>query len=215
MSPDRLSGRRTAFRPLSVAVLLAMLSVVALAGPAAADFEWGETGRTGPHTLIDSMSESSVRCNYATTSIEPQPEDTFIFRGKLDRLDVRPPQVWSVRGTQKVGWRFMVERVRNPRSTFDDPWRETYRSAIQTATATEASSAAFTPMYVPVEVPRGTLVRNHGYRVMIKMFWYRADGSVQGTSQHLLSYFETYFLEQVRSIAPPWCEARISWLQQD
>ena len=197
-------------------LFVALTSVVALwigAGPVAADFEMGHKGKVGPHSVVDSADAASVRCNYKTVAEVDHPDDWYVWRGKLTRLEVRPPRVRSVIGTQRVGWRFIVQRAVNPTSTFSDAWKTTYRSAVQTATATDTKRARFTPMYVPVDVPRASAERSYGYRVMVKMFWYRADGSVQGTAKHLLSYYEIFFKEHVEVISPPWCDGRISyWL---
>jgi hypothetical protein len=201
------------FSSAAAAVLIGLLTAAITAGPVAAAFDWGQTGRTGPRLIADSLSESSVRCDYGTVGVQESPDEWYRWQGKLTRLDVRPPQMWSIAGTQRVGWRFIVQRAKKPTSTFNDPWFTTYRSAIQTATATQVDSAAFTPMHVKVAVPKGTLERNHAYRVMLKLFWYRANGTVQGTAKYLLSYYETYFLEHVEGISPPWCDARIAyWL---
>lgn len=215
MSSHALTGTTRRSVPVVTGILMAIIASAFVAGPVAASYLWTETGRVGPYELTDSMSESSVRCNYLTVAVVDYSGPEHVWRGKLDRLEIRPPKVWSVRDSQTVGWRFLVQRAKNPTSTFNDPWVTTYRSAIQTATANEMSAAAFTPMIIPVDVPRGTLERNHGYRVMIKMLWYRADGTVQGSSKHLLSYYETYFKEHVESVAPPWCDARISYWQPD
>lgn len=199
-------------------VLVALTSVLALAlgaGPVAADFEWGHSGNVGRHTLVDSMETASVRCNYKTVSETDEPDDWYVWRGKLTRLEVRPPKVRSILGKQLVGWRFIVQRALNPTSTFNDPWQTTYRSAIQVATATDTRNARFTPMYVRLSVPPASEERIHAYRVLIKMFWYRADGTTQGTAKHLLSYYETFFKEHVERIGPPWCDGRISYLLPD
>jgi hypothetical protein len=197
-------------------LFVALTSVVAFsvaAGPVAADFELGHKGKVGPHSTVDSIEAASVRCNYKTVAEKDYPDEYYLWRGKLTRLEVIPPKVRSVIGTQRVGWRFIVQRALNPELTFSDSWKTTYRSAVQTATATETKRARFTPMYVPVDVPRASADRSYGYRIVVKMFWYRADGSVQGTARHLLSYYETFFKERVQNISPPWCDGRISyWL---
>ena len=102
----------------------------------------------------------------------------------LKRIVLQPPTVAKVAGTKSVGWRFVVERSLDRAAP---PWVVIYRSPRQRAN----SSAGFAPMRVAVNVPQEDATP-HGrsaiwYRVTLKMFWYRADGSVQTKVSHLMN----------------------------
>ena len=68
-------------------------------------------------------------------------------------------------------------------------WTTTYRSPIQKATAYSDVKASFDSMSVPVRVPADSWDDPYIYRVRVKMFWYRSDGSVQGTAKHGVHYY--------------------------
>jgi hypothetical protein len=87
----------------------------------------------------------------------------------------------GTRNNQLVAWRFIVER------SGTGPWnfQVTYRSPNQWGTAHTDSPALFSRMSVPVNVPDGD---TFFYRVKVKMFWYRRDGSIQGTGVHRVDY---------------------------
>jgi hypothetical protein len=91
---------------------------------------------------------------------------------RLRRIKVDPPSMWSIRAKQKVGWRFVVQR-----SVDDAPWTVTYRSPLQKSTAYADRAASFTKMAVDVKLPAVSDKSEVAYLVVIKAFWYRADGT--------------------------------------
>jgi hypothetical protein len=101
----------------------------------------------------------------------------------LHRIAVRPPTIAKTVGTRSVGWRFIVDRSLDRENT---PWVVAYRSPLQRG----SSSADLTPMRVNVTVPADADTPNGQrfvwYRVIIKLFWYRSDGSVQMKVTHLM-----------------------------
>ena len=109
----------------------------------------------------------------------------------LRRIAVTPPRLYAKRsGGQKVGWRFTVERSRNRSVT---PWRVTYRSPIQKANATRNRAANFNVMRVGVNVPTNVEDQNHvWYRVKVKMFWYRPNGTVASSESYVLTGYLMY-----------------------
>lgn len=127
---------------------------------------------------------ASVLCRYVIT----EPSDILGWTAaRLDRLVVSPPTVYAQHGTQQVGWRYVVKRSLN----WDQgPWKVTYRSSIQQASATASSPADFSKMRVDVNVPN---VENQGhvyYVLTLKIFWYDSNGSsIQSKLSHEFEWY--------------------------
>jgi hypothetical protein len=123
---------------------------------------------------------STVLCKYRTNSPGPA------FTARLKRINVSPPAMLAKSGQQTVGWRFVVRR------TIDEVWRDypshhvTYRSPIQKATATTVKAADFDSMGVDVALPTTVDPRDVYYEVVIRMTWYRPDGSVNSAISYLM-----------------------------
>ena len=146
--------------------------------------ELGHKGTVGVHSLNDTAASPGVTAKYKYNS-----QDGF---GWLKRLKVEPPNVRAVAGksAQTVGWRFQVWRKVCGLGGCDI-WRVRYTSPEMTAVTDDAHDAAFTPMAVSVKVPCGHNCADAGaiYRVVVKMNWYRANGSVQGAAKHRVYYY--------------------------
>jgi hypothetical protein len=126
-------------------------------------------------------SGSKVTCNYRTKSPGPA------FTAKLRTIVVKPPEVFAKSGTQTVGWRFSVRRTIDEG---DYPTHEvTYVSPTQKAEATTSTAAAFTTKSVSVGLPTVEDLRDVYYEIVIKMTWYRADGSVKSATSFLMSTY--------------------------
>lgn len=166
----------------------ALLLAFTAAAPVQADTELGETGTTGFHALRDSESTAGASCRYK--GIYPTPGH-YSYEGKLKWISVQPPKVRAISGHQQVGWRFVVERLNY--STGDRI--VTYKSPIQRATTTASTNASFSKMGINVRVPTSSNDEDpfHDYRVKVKMFWYTASGRVQGTSTHLVDWYERVY----------------------
>ncbi len=165
---------------------IAGLAVTALAiGPVLADEELGHTGSVGFHALRDSANGGGAICSYKR--LNPSPGG-YSYEAKLKWIDVRPPKVRAISGTQEVGWRFMVERVRQVANA---TWVLRYTSPIQRDVTNASTNAQFTKRGINVVL--NTTSADDGpeyeYRVKVKMFWYRANGTVQGTATHLVSNY--------------------------
>lgn len=185
INPTRHARRKVSATLSVVAATMAALMAVS---PAAASVDMGHKGNVGPHSFVDTYATPGVVCSY-TTIVSGDP-----WRGKLNHIDVNPPALKSILGEQEVGWRFIVRRYRaidKPGQTYsaNDPFTVVYRSPIQKATATNSVAAAFDPMGVDVTVPAGTLKRNWGYLVVVKSFWYRANGNRQGLAKDRLLWY--------------------------
>jgi hypothetical protein len=140
------------------------------------------------------LAASGDRGAVAICSYKDLGEDSNYWGGVLKRIDVDPPRLYALNSkTATVGWRFIVERQRFDQSFTG--WKQTYKSPIQTAPASPTTAAAFSTMGVKVKLP--TLAADWEgdwndvyYRVTLKLFWYRADGSVQQAVVHKMKHYE-------------------------
>ncbi len=117
-----------------------------------------------------------MRCYNRTLSTNPELE--------LRRFLVLPPDFGEA--SASVGWRFIVRR-----SSDGLDYKETYRSPIQRA----QTSDGFSPMGVKVSVPDGWPTHDpegYPYRVIIKAFFYRADGSLKSTAKSAVVDFRIW-----------------------
>lgn len=172
----------------ALASLAALLFALLAAGPALADLERGHSGTVGFHELRDGLNGGAI-CRYK----QVVPSD-YNYEAKLKSIDVRPPKVRSTSGSQAVGWRFVVER-RSYDGTALSPWAVTYRSPVQRDVTNTTTNASFSTLGVRVAVPSTSYDEypSYAYRVQIKMFWYRADGTVGGTATHLVERYQSIF----------------------
>ncbi len=161
-----------------IAVPVALLAAVLAIGPVAADTELGHKGDVGLHWLKDSNESGGAKCSYVTTFQGPTSH-----RWGLKRIYVRPPRVRAISGSQTVGWRFIVQRMEGNEGS----WATTYRSPIQKRTASVSARAPFSEMGVKVVVPE--FADDLSYRVIVKMIWFRTDGSQQGSAKHKVDFF--------------------------
>ena len=161
---------------LAVAIGLAICSAPVLAGS-------GDRGAV-------------VICNYKYLG-----DDSEYVDGILKRIDVNPPRLYALNSrTATVGWRFIVERLRQDQG-WPAPWKQTYKSPLQTARASLTTAAAFTTMGVKVKLPVLSDPEDYNwqsvtYRVTLKLFWYRANGTTQQAVTHQMKHYE-YWLDGV------------------
>jgi hypothetical protein len=165
------------------ACLLAVVGVLALAAPVSAD---STTGQTGNYLFTDSMSTPGVRCYYV--------EESGI--AYIHQFTAKPPSLWwpdtnSSINTQhgKVGWRFIVQQNQSGN------WVQVKKSAIQKATAYEDSQNPYgAGTKAPLTKMSLTLNAHNfefgGFRVLVKAFWYRHNGSVMGTASHVVDWYK-------------------------
>ncbi|CAN5640265.1 hypothetical protein BH23CHL6_BH23CHL6_08530 [soil metagenome] len=106
---------------------------------------------------------------------------------RLRRIRVDPPEMWAMRAKQKVGWRFVVQR-----SVDDASWTVTYRSPLQKSTAYADRAASFTKMVVDVKLPAVPDKADVAYRVVIKAFWYRSDGTKEYKIRDQIDSYDLY-----------------------
>jgi hypothetical protein len=160
-------------RPLSIAVSLIIVAA-AFVAPA-------PVGATPA-----SNYGSTASCRYQVTA-----EDKLGWTAALlKKIAVKPPTVYAKSGTQKVGWRFIVRRSLQGEN---GPWTVTYRSHIQQRLATTSTPADFDAMRVGVNVPTNAYHEYVGvYKVMLKIFWYGANGSVASKVSYLFPEYWMY-----------------------
>jgi hypothetical protein len=113
------------------------------------------------------------------------PGDGPSYNFRIKKIVVTPPQLYAKSGTQKVGWRFVVTRST---SSGADPWTVTYRSPTEKASATTSQPASFTTESVDVQIPNVENVTTVRYHVTLKLFWYRANGTVQSQTTYVMPY---------------------------
>ncbi len=171
---------------LATAGLSALLLTALAVGPVLADKELGDRGQVGQHSLRDTHSKPGAECRYKGNLASPG--GSYSYVGKLKYIDVRPPKVRAISGTQQVGWRFIVQRAKG-----FGTWRTTYTSPIQKKSATAGRNALFTHMGIKVRVPPRSSSPDAGpsfnYRVLVKMYWYRPNGTTQGTAKHEVEFY--------------------------
>ena len=107
-------------RSLIPSLALALVAVAGSILPASAAVFVSKSGTTGAYSYTDTMGSPGATCIYNAAG--GQGND-------IDRIVVRHPVVFSVAGTRKVGWRFIVQRSKNPGGT--GGWVTMYRSSFQ------------------------------------------------------------------------------------
>jgi len=171
MRRSRDSRRSLWPAPMILGLTLAALAVVVSGAPVLA-------GSVAPNY------GSTVTCNYRTNSPGPA------FNANVRKIIVTAPKVFAKSGHQTVGWRFSVWRTIDEG---DHPSHKvTYRSPIQRATATTTRAAVFNTKSVGVALPNVEELRNVSYQVVIRMIWYRANGSVQSATSYLMPTYTVH-----------------------
>jgi hypothetical protein len=169
-------GRRP--RHLVVAVVLAAAIVLAPTAAALADTSLEESGRVGPHAVLDTRVFPGVTCDYDDGT-------------DLVRLRVRAPTVFARdrtegRDQQWVGWRLHL-RFRPDGGT----WSTIKSTTVVKVRAWEDTPAALRTRSVTTPGPAGS----GSYRIYVRMIWYQPGSStaVQGFSLHRVERY-TYAL---------------------
>ena len=165
---------------LAFAVALAAGLMVGTSVGVAAD---SETGQTGRHLYTDDADHPGATCIYKGQN------SPFHLR----HINVRAPKVWwpdtnSTNTNQHgmTGWRAVVQQ-----SPGDDaPWTTAYKSPLQKAIAYEddppydlADKAPFTKRSFDFHYDKS---KGTYFRVLVKAYWYRSNGSVLGKATHVV-----------------------------
>jgi hypothetical protein len=193
-------GRR---RPALSTFLLAMAAVVLTAAPVAAQPAAVVVGGAAVEAQVTQPGyglKVAPSCRYRAVSVGRFGWTT----ARLKRIRVDPPSMWAMRAKQKVGWRFVVQR-----SIDSAPWKVTYRSPIQKSTAYSDRPASFSKMVVDVKLPSVKDKTRVEYRVTIKAFWYRSDGSTEYKLRDLIDVYDFYVDGEYHFTDEPSCRGEI------
>lgn len=206
-SGEMFSRRRGVARRLGSGLALAMLGVLTLGQTAFAY----ESGTFGHYRVTDSASTPGATCKYTPDSSNPSLYSIY-------KITVPAPSVWwpnrnSTSKTEhgKVGWQVQVLY------DFGGPGYPTYaKSPIQKAIAYEdqitpygaTTKASLTKMTVSFNGKARTDAI--GWLALVKIIWYRTDGSVLGYVTHVV---QNYREKQVNSYqaAPYECGPQFSF----
>jgi hypothetical protein len=155
-------------RSILFALMAVGVMLIASVGPAAAD---SSHGLVGTYSVDDSLADPSATCTY--------PANWGLLKG----FSVRGPTVWAPDTTPgedeaQVGWRFMVKRIAQNTTVV-------YKSLVHVATATDEEPARFSGIAAFVNLPGGYA----RYIVVVKVFWYDAEGNRQGWAKHRLTHY--------------------------
>lgn len=142
-----------------------------------------QTGTVGAYSLNDTSASPGVQAIYGYVS----KYDTW----KLGKIVVHAPNMSAVSGktTQKVGWKFTIQR-RFCSFGHCSAWYHDYASPTFTAVTNDVTNAAFADASVGVRAGPFGYDGGYGYRAIVKMFWYRPGGSVQGTATVRVYYYQ-------------------------
>jgi hypothetical protein len=171
--------------PKFLAGALALTFVLAAAGPADAFSGPGGFG-------------SRVRCYNRTIAGSPTGQ---YWEWGLRRLYVTAPLFAALDEGQGVGWRFIVQR-----KVGDGAWSVRYRSPIAKGNASADGTVDLSPMDVGVTVPPDAF--NAFYRVVVKVYWFRPNGSTQTTAKQGLNEYRVWIDGQFRWKQGGFCEGR-------
>jgi hypothetical protein len=169
-------------------LVAAAIVSLAVAQPALGYTELGTTGTVGSHSLTDTSGSPGAVCVYHYLSGENL--------WKLRRIAVNPPNVRAVagQGTEKVAWKFIVQRrFISAFSSTPGPWKKRYASPKFVAYTDSSHDASFTQEHVRVRVPFGPGADAVAeYRVIVKVIWYKASGSVLGKATMRADWYNLY-----------------------
>lgn len=175
---------------------LALAALVLAVGPVLADTEKGHTGQVGVHMLRDSLQKPGVECHYVAKPDPQIGEDLASFTVRAPKVFARIKTGGVDRG--KVGWRFMIEQA--PGNNSSGPWTAFYTSPVWKRMASDTQFASFSARSASPTIPAD----DRSFRVKVKMFWYRGDGSTSGTALHLVDYYRTAVYSVVGPVGNCW-----------
>jgi hypothetical protein len=139
-----------------------------------------------------------VRCYNSTVGGSPS---GHYWEWELRRLYVTTPVFAPLNPGQTVGRRFIFERKLG-----DGSWTVRYRSPIQKATASSGGTVTLAPMDVKVALPADPY--DAFYRVAVKVYSYRPDGSVKATAKQGVHEYRIWIDGQFRWKQDGYCEGR-------
>ncbi len=185
-------------RGLMSAVVLAGVLAVSSVSPVVADTELRDIGKVGVHALRDTFGQPGVRCRYTGAS------SSTSFEGPLAAINVRPPRMRARSGTQRVGWRVIVQRKRPGQS-----WTTVRRTPVVTRTTTTGKDAPFSRRRVAISGPSSP---GPSFRVVVKMIWYR-NGKIAGTARHRVDRYRVVAGSTSGLVESGSCPGHTAWVE--
>ncbi len=168
-----------------LALVLSLVGVLAAPTPVAAYQVVSETGLLGPYTFSESVASPRARCGYGARIGD---------KHDLRWMRLGPPTVKASdrdsdkRDSRIAGWRFLIQR-----STDLTTWTTVARSPIQKARAYEDKAAAFSAMKVYYRATNPL----KQFRALVVVYWYRADGTIEGRAKLTPQYYQLRFPDRV------------------
>ena len=158
----------------------------------------GDAGMVLDDIVVSCLSQTGNVGVYSLNDTSAAPGTNAIYKygyykdyWKLRKIVVRAPNVHAVAGktAQTVGWNFTIQKQ------FCDfgycgGWFHDYTSPTFKAVTNDATNAPFSDESVGVRAGPFGYDGGYGYRAIIRMFWYRANGSVQGTAKVRVYYYQ-------------------------
>ena len=163
---------------------IAALALLLAPGTVSADTELGESGRVGPHLLVDTPTSPGARC-----------DDAVVDGGlRFAQMEVQPPVVYPSggRARQKVAWTVRLQRKRPDAAG----WRTKLVSDTFVRRATASAPAAFVSTWVTWS--SGAELR---WRVIVDIDW-RHEGVTVGSSRHRV---DSYAIGESMDVAAGGC----------
>ena len=151
-------------RRLVVGATAIFVALTLGAGPVFAGTELSRSGKVGTYQINDSDTFSPVYCEYDTD-----------VESELLRIWLHSTTIWSRdkspgRDHQVVGWKVTVQK----RKVGSSKWKFWATDAIVKSEAWDDQSASFP---VPAHEFTGFPHDSSEYRVITKLYWYKADGT--------------------------------------
>ncbi len=163
---------RPSLRPLAVTTL-AIAALALPSGAALADHQVSHTGSPGTWTLKDSASNPAADCSY----------DGGGTAGGTYLTGIRLRNPVKIKGTsasvRSVGYRPIIQHK------IGHAWVTVRKGALISGGATSAHAATLPgglTTFGPKDQPK------RPFRLALRLIWYRADASVQGTRTILVDY---------------------------
>jgi hypothetical protein len=168
----------------SVVIGVTAISALAIAQPALAYTELGTTGTVGAHKLQDTKSDPGAGCSFKQVGTNQY---------RLTHIYVFTPFMKGVpgMGEEHVAWSFTVQR-RIVRSGGAGPWQDDYTSPKFRSHTDSTRYAGFDlEEGVRVVVPFAqSSAKSANYRVIVKLFWYKSDGTtILGTATDRVDWY--------------------------
>src|SRR4051812_41688527 len=162
-------------------VVVAITAALMVGQPALGYVETKSTGTVGAHSLTDEHDLPGAACLY-----KPSPVADIY---QLKHMYVNAPHVKAIdgAGTETVGWRFVIQRTRFGTVAH---WKRIHKSPIWKSSTDSTHDAEFDEEDAQVTVPHPYATGGYAYRVVLKLFWFKANGTtVRGMTSDRVEWY--------------------------